>query len=502
MSSRRSSERFTSRPAGRKGLVSLVIVVTAAILIPALVVALVENRDKAGGSGGTITLLLAGDVMLGRGVDSVVSTDPLSLFADIEAMVEGADVALANLESPFTTAPLVAAHPYDLRAPVDAASLIADAGFDVLGLANNHAGDAGPAGISDSIAAIEAAGMDVVGAGTAAESYEPLIRDVEGVRVAILAFDASGLGLPASALPGVAVWDDDARTSVARAHDTADLVVVGLHGGAAYVDADPVLWRAGREAVAAGADIVWGLGAHVRLPTVAIDGSIVAEGLGNLMFDQSLPDTRQGLMLEVLAGTDGVAAWRTGNTDHTTGRARFVDWDEPEGDAVLLNGEWWNLMEGAITGSHERSAPDAFPHGDAVAGDTGDIDGDGMDEIVVSFRRPFRETILNRETRERWIDPQGRSAHIGVFRGDDFSQVWVAGTLRRPVRDLAVCDGSLAVAYDTLDDDEIVAVGGWMWTGFGFIGDVDLAGSATLGCVDVDGDGSREPALTGREFRH
>ena len=475
---------------------------TGALVVLAMSVAVSCGQSSTDRPAGTVSLLFAGDLMMGRGVASMVSADPDGLFADIRSVVQEADFSFANLESPLTDATLVASHPYDLRAASASAALVAAVGFDVLGLANNHAGDAGPVGLADSISTIRAAGMEIVGAGDAGQAYEPVISEADGVRLAVLAFDVSGLGLPAGPQAGVAQWGDEARAAIGRATAVAHVVVVGLHGGAAYVDADPVLWRAGREAVASGADVVWSHGAHVQLPTGVVGDAIVADGLGNLLFDQAYPGTRQGTLLEVVAGAEGVVAWRTGAADHASGRVRFSGWDRPEGDAVLIDGEWWNLMPGVAVRPGEKPALEGFPHGDVVATGMGDVDGDGVDEVVVSFRRPFRRTLLNMAAPERWLDAEGRTAHVGVFEVDDLTSVWIAGTLRRPVADLSVCDGSMAVAYDTLDDDAIVAVGGWMWNGFGFIGDVDLEGSAALGCVDVDGDGATEPALTGREFRH
>ncbi len=79
-----------------------------------------------------------------------------------------------------------------------------------------------------------------------------------------------------------------------------------------------------------------------------------------------------------------------------------------------------------------------------------------------------------------------------------FEQVWVAGTLFRPVARLAVCDGSLALAFDSLDDPTIVATGGWVWQRFGFTVPAELPGAGTPGCIDVDGDGRLDPVILDR----
>ncbi|MGB8361561.1 MAG: CapA family protein [Acidimicrobiia bacterium] len=448
-----------------------------------------------------MTLLFAGDVMMGRGVAPMVAEDPEGLFAGISVVVSRADVALANLESPLTSSPLVGRPPFDLRADPESAALLSDAGFDVLSLANNHVWDSGEAGVSDSIASLTEAGMVPLGVGLSNPPYAPALIDVKGIRVALLAFDATGTSSTRSA-PGIARWGPEARSAIADTALTSDVVVVGLHGVAAYVDSDPVLERASREAVAMGADVVWAHGAHVELPTRVIHGSVAATGLGNLLFDQTYPGTQQGELLEVMLDEEGVTAWRTGTADHSSGRVVFSGWDEPWRDAVLFEGEWWNLARTVQVDEGETLVLETFPYGDVTSAGIGDVDRDGIDEIVVSFRRPFRETPLNRADPTRWQDQLGRSAHLGVFAADDLSEQWVAGTLRRPVNSLAVCDGGLAVAYDTLNDDTVVAVGGWEWSGFGFYGDSDLTGRGTLGCVDVDRDGTVEPAITEREFRH
>ena len=69
-----------------------------------------------------------------------------------------ADLTFANLESPLTTAPQVSSG-YDLRATPAAVAALRAAGFDVVSLANNHALDAGEAGLAETIATLDAAGI-------------------------------------------------------------------------------------------------------------------------------------------------------------------------------------------------------------------------------------------------------------------------------------------------------------------------------------------------------
>ncbi len=458
-------------------------------------------------SGG-VELLFGGDVMLGRGAARL---DTGTVFAGAREVIAGADLAVANLESPLTRRPHLGAG-NALEADPSAAALLAGAGFDAMGLANNHAGDAGPGTVEDSLAALEAAGLLGIGAGpSAAAALAPRIVRVGPVRVALLAIDATGLGPePTRGSLGVAAWDAPlVRAAVREARAGADVVAVGLHGGAEYVPStDPGQLRRARLLARWGVDVVWGQGSHVAQPVRVIDPdgdgrpTVVATSLGNLLFDQHVPGTRRGALLAVLVDRAGAVAYRVGVVEHRAGPVVFRGWRMPRGDAVALGGSWWGLAR-SVRPEPPRRPDDleGFP-GDVVDAALGDPDGDGRTELVVAFRRPFRPTEVNALLPAgSLVDARGRTAHVGLYRPEDLAPAWVAGTLLRPVAALAPCDGVLAVAYSTLASEEVLATSAWRWGGFGFVPLPELPGVGAPGCADVDGDGALDALSLGRSPR-
>lgn len=462
----------------------------------------------ASSDGSLVSILLVGDVMLGRGVAPYVRRDPTGLFEDVRHVVTSADFAAANLESPLTRRQHIASNPYALEADPQFAGALATAGFDLVGIANNHSGDAGRLSILDTIEAVEGAGLLAVGGGShVAEAEQVRVLEQAGVRVGFLAFDATRAGTAATSTdPGIATWEEESvRGAVAAARPEVDVLVVGLHGGVEYyTNTDPAMAALAAKLVGWGADVVWGHGPHVVQPISVTHGerpAVVATSLGNFLFDQFAAGTREGAVLEVLAGRQGIVAYRTGTADHHDGLVHFNGWELPTGGAVLLGLEWWNLIRDTRADPRQTAAAPSidFPGGEVVAAGRGDVTEDGAEDLVVSYRRPFEENDITRRYPDRqWADEAEKSAHLGVYRPADLRQIWVAGTLFRPVADFAVCDGALALAFDSLDVPEIVATGGWVWEGFGFTTVAELPGPGTPGCLDVDGDGLAEPVIIDR----
>jgi poly-gamma-glutamate capsule biosynthesis protein CapA/YwtB (metallophosphatase superfamily) len=481
-----------------------------------LAVALAVALAGAGASPGagrpssTVRLIFGGDVMLGRGVARLARLEPAAVFGGIRPELAAADLTVANLESPLTTRPHDPAHgPNALEGRPATARILTSAGFDAMAIANNHAGDAGPKTVPDTMRALVAARLGVIGAGhDLAAAYTPLVRTVRGVRVAFLSFDDTGEGPRAArSRPGVAWWDPArARAAVERARSEADVVVVGLHGGSDYnPTTDPWLFHLGRLLAGWGADIVWGTGPHVVQPTELVPGrdgrvTVVATSLGNLVFDQHLPGTRDGELLEVVAGAGGVRAYRLGTTAQAQSNAvGFGSWKPPRGDATALGGEWWTLARRVALAPVERpSSLQGFP-GEVVAAVIGDPEGDGGRQLAVSFWRPYRPTKVNALIpRGRLVDRRGLTAHVGIYTVGARRELWVAGTVLSPVVRLAACDGSLAVGYSTLDGSAVVGTSVWLWRGFGFSPLPLLAGRGIPGCADVDGEGRLDPVILGR----
>lgn len=468
-----------------------------------------EGVDRTA-SGEAARIVLGGDVMLGRSVARVMATDPGSVFADVRHVLADADLALANLESPLAGSGHPGRGGIDVGSAPSSAVALARAGFDAVAIANNHAGDGGRQTVRATVDALNRTGVDAVGGGRDTRAaWRPHLVEARGVRIAVLAVDAT-MQAPAAETTraGVARYDPKRlRRAVFAARSAADVVVVGVHGGIEMLDeTDPGQRRIGRLLAFWGADVVWGHGSHVAQPVVTIDPdgdgrpTVVATSLGNLLFDMGGRATR-GSLLEVLVDRRGVVAHRVGATNHDDLRVRFMGWNLPAGDAAALDRSWWALdrpvrpSPPAVTPAMATRIADAHVLHAAV----GDPDGDGRPDLVVSFLRSGRSRPLYAAApRWPWMDADGHSAHFGVYRLPDLEAVWVAGAVGRPVTRLTVCDGAVAVRYGALDGHDGVATGAWWWRGFGFRPAEDLTGPGQPGCADIDRDGRSDPISTKR----
>ena len=257
------------------------------------------------------TLALVGDVMLGRGVAADLNGDWAAAFVAVAEPLRRADLAFANLESPLTTAPQIAAG-YDLRAPPEAAMALDEAGFDAVSLANNHAKDAGEPGLRETEAALAAAGVTGVREGvTYCEAG-----------ICVLALDDSGEPVD------IDVAADRVRAAVAE----GNIVIVSIHWGGEYqAQPSPRQERLAQSLVIAGADLVVGHGPHVLQRIEWIAGAPMAYSLGNFLFDQAYPaDCRQGAILRVTVCSSRVCGIEVVPTVVEDGRVQLAGSEEAE----------------------------------------------------------------------------------------------------------------------------------------------------------------------------
>ena len=220
------------------------------------------------------------------------------IFAGIAPYLAQADLRFLNLESPVTKRRATAKKKYPLVTPPPFAAVMVDAGFNLISLANNHTGDAGPEGLTDTLAAFsrlatDAAPLHFAGAGlTPTQRKKPALFTLKGQKVAFLAFRLSGSPL------GNPMAKDAAERQIREAATLADVVIVSAHGGAEYKTV-PGGWKSNRwrSFVDAGADVVLGHGPHNLQGVEWYKGAAIFYSLGNLSFGTRPPKRRTGGMI-------------------------------------------------------------------------------------------------------------------------------------------------------------------------------------------------------------
>jgi poly-gamma-glutamate capsule biosynthesis protein CapA/YwtB (metallophosphatase superfamily) len=286
-----------------------------------------------------VTLFLAGDVMIGRGIDQVMahSVDPVlyeqyihdardyvalaertngpipkPVTADyvwgdaLEAIDEaGADYRIVNLETAITTSPTpwpgkpihYRAHPYNV-------GVLQAARLDCCALANNHVLDLGETGLLETLDSLHGAGLATAGAGRSlADASAPVLLDGSdrkpGGRVIVVAFASTSSGTPAEwsggrDRPGLLVvdgWSTDICRQIgdrlAGMRRSGDVVVASVHWGSNWGYDVPRGQRGLAHALVdvAGVDVVFGHSSHHARPVELYRDRLILYGCGDFITD-------------------------------------------------------------------------------------------------------------------------------------------------------------------------------------------------------------------------
>jgi poly-gamma-glutamate synthesis protein (capsule biosynthesis protein) len=224
----------------------------------------------------------------------------------VRELLSSADIAIVNHEAPAPDEPLY--HASGLVFNVDPAMLpgVADAGVDVVSLANNHIRNAGSEGVRDTIRNLRAAGIRTFGAGRdPARARKPACFEQAELQVCLLGYNAINTvshAVSDTRAGAAELVADDVRSDIrALRRGGADVIVVWPHWGPEYVTrVVPQQRRQARAMVKAGADVVLGAHSHVTGPLEFIDGVPVAYSMGDLIFDlPRFEATEEGVLVEL-----------------------------------------------------------------------------------------------------------------------------------------------------------------------------------------------------------
>jgi poly-gamma-glutamate capsule biosynthesis protein CapA/YwtB (metallophosphatase superfamily) len=245
-------------------------------------------------------LIFGGDVMLGRSCAAKIQngTDP---FKGISSLVRQASFAAANLECTISNLG-GATNRYAFRAPAQSAQLLRRAGFDAMGLANNHALDFGTVALHDSAAHLLREEIETVGVETPTrKACDPSFFSLsDGKRIALLAISDVD-PTPSSQIGGASVRAK-LGPAITKARSHANLVICLVHWGIENSDRITDEQRElARWLIDHGVDLVVGSHPHCVQPLDFYHGCPIAYSLGNLVFDgaPTVASWNRGALFEV-----------------------------------------------------------------------------------------------------------------------------------------------------------------------------------------------------------
>jgi len=229
-----------------------------------------------------ITISAAGDVTLGgcpvRGSYRVFmdefeanGSDFTFFFRNVRHIFQEDDLTIVNLEGTLTNETHHRGAAFNFRAPPEFAMSLSLAGIDAVSLANNHSKDFLEAGYNDTIASLEAVGVQSFG------NARNTIVEVNGINVGLFGF---------------LTWNDtrEHRNGVTSAIEDlkargADLIIAYFHWGReTYYRPIACQQNLGHFTIDAGAHLVLGAHPHVIQGIEEYNGRNIVYSLANFSF--------------------------------------------------------------------------------------------------------------------------------------------------------------------------------------------------------------------------
>jgi poly-gamma-glutamate capsule biosynthesis protein CapA/YwtB (metallophosphatase superfamily) len=240
----------------------------------------------------TVSVIGVGDIMMGTNYpeDKLPPNDGEFLLKSVESVLKNADVTFGNLEGTLLDSggtaktckdPKVC---YAFRTPVRYVKNLVAAGFDMVSLANNHAGDMGNEGRNSSKRTLDTAG--ILHAGQI--DHKTAIFEKDSVKYGLVAFAPNSNCVSINDI-------EKAKSLVIGLDSIVDVVIVSFHGGAEGAQYQHVpraeemfhgenrgdVYKFAHTLIDVGADIIFGHGPHVTRGVEVYKNRFIAYSLGN-----------------------------------------------------------------------------------------------------------------------------------------------------------------------------------------------------------------------------
>lgn len=296
-----------------------------------------EPSASAGGMAadatGAVTVALTGDVLWHDSLVASVKADAKAagrtgfytepLFAQVKPVLQAADVAVCQEETPIQPPGVRSTGYPTFGAPYESAQALADLGFDACTTASNHSLDKGEKGLRNTLATLRGVGILPVGTGADASDVAPrIVTTASGVRVAFVAgtWALNGDDNPPGWMVNNVVPEDMiARARAARAAG-AQIVIANVHAGTEYTDRPNADQTSIMKALALSGefDLVYGHHPHTVQPWTKIGGVWVVYSVGNLVAQmrKSEPTSMEGIVAQFRFEPDAGGRYRVARASY------------------------------------------------------------------------------------------------------------------------------------------------------------------------------------------
>lgn len=221
-----------------------------------------------------------------------------ALFKEITPLIQSADYAFANLETPVAPKNNKGTRSMVFNVSASLLPALSDSGFDLVSMANNHVYDQGRKGLTETLEHLDESELDYIGAGkTCAEARQPHLTSINGISVAFIGATRlfnNNLNETDEKHCSFLLEPAQAIESVQAAREAgAEFVVLSLHWGREYrTKPQSEAIELAHTLLDNGVDLILGHHAHVLQPIEIYetkDGrkGVVAYSLGNFISNQS-----------------------------------------------------------------------------------------------------------------------------------------------------------------------------------------------------------------------
>lgn len=266
-----------------------------------------------------IKLVAVGDIMLGdhpvtfgHGVKSMIEkSGGVSPFAKATDVLRGGDIVFGNVEAVLSEQGLIRGNlvSEEFRGAPGFGSMLAAAGFNVVGFSNNHCMEHGDAAFWDTVHVLRANRIQVAGLTDSNGLCDPVRISSNGLQIMVLSYSLcpenyhNGPAVPYAHQQNF----DKVLSEVASFRGQADILLLSLHWGYEYMDypSPKQVQLAHRLVDEAGVHLIIGHHPHVLQAVERYRKAVIVYSLGNFVFDMWQRPTRESMAFRATISKEG-----------------------------------------------------------------------------------------------------------------------------------------------------------------------------------------------------